>query len=126
MRRIVRYAALLLPMLLLPGCGTDTRLTFSHDVFPILEAKCVDCHAPPNGKGYRKSGLNMESYEALMKGSLYGPVVVPGDSLHSVLIMFIEGRVDESILMPHKDDEQLNDLEIATLRSWVEQGAAEN
>lgn len=116
-------AGLLLPILAVPGCGADTRLTFHKDVFPILEEKCLDCHAAPDGKGYKKSGLNMESYEALMKGSLYGPVVVPGDSLHSVLIMFIEGRVDETILMPHRDDEALNDMEIVTLRTWVEQGA---
>ena len=123
MCRTLCYAGLMLPMLVLPGCGADTKLTFSRDVFPILEKKCVDCHAPPDGKGYRKSGLNLENYEALMKGSLYGPVIVPGDSLHSVLIMFVEGRVDESILMPHTNDEPLNDVEIVTLRTWVEQGA---
>ncbi len=123
MCRTLCFAGLMLPMLVLPGCGADTKLTFSRDVFPILEKKCVDCHAPPDGKGYRKSGLNLENYEALMKGSLYGPVIVPGDSLHSVLIMFVEGRVDESILMPHTNDEPLNDVEIVTLRTWVEQGA---
>ena len=123
MCRTLCFAGLMLPMLVLPGCGADTKLTFSRDVFPILEKKCVHCHAPPDGKGYRKSGLNLENYEALMKGSLYGPVIVPGDSLHSVLIMFVEGRVDESILMPHTNDEPLNDVEIVTLRTWVEQGA---
>jgi hypothetical protein len=51
-------------------------------------------------------------------------VVIPGDSLHSVLIMFVEGRVDESLLMPHQDDKQLDDTEIEMLRDWVEQGAA--
>lgn len=116
-------AGLLLPLLAVPGCGVDTRPTFHHDVLPILEEKCLDCHAAPDGNGYKKSGLNMESYEALMKGSFYGPVVVPGDIRHSVLIMFVEGRVDETILMPHKDDKPLTEVEIATLRSWVEQGA---
>ena len=114
---------LLLPILAVLGCGADTKLTFLRDVYPILQEKCLDCHSPPDGKGYKKSGLNMESYETLMQGNLYGPVVVPGDSLHSVLIMFVEGRVDETIIMPHEGDEPLNTLEIATLRTWVEQGA---
>jgi hypothetical protein len=126
MRKRLCCAGLLLPLLAVAGCGTDTKLTFRQDVYPILQEKCLDCHSPPNGKGYKISGLNMESYETVMQGNLYGPVVVPGDSLHSVLIMFVEGRVDETILMPHEDDEPLNTMEIATLRTWVEQGATKD
>jgi len=126
MRKSLCCAVLLLPILAAPGCGADTKLTFRQDVYPILQEKCIDCHSPPAGKGYKISGLNMESYETLMQGNLYGPVVVPGDSLHSVLIMFVEERVDETILMPHEDGVPLNTMEVATLRTWVEQGATKD
>ena len=62
-------------------------------------------------------------YETLMYGSLYGPVVIPRDPEHSVIIMLIEGRADKSLRMPHDEDESLSEQDIATLRLWVKQGA---
>ncbi len=61
----------------------------------------------------------MESYESLMEGTIYGPVIVPGDSSHSVLNMLVEGRLNQSLRTPHP----LTDEEIAILRLWVNQGA---
>ena len=37
--------------------------------------------------------------------------------------MLIEGRADESLRMPHDEDEPLSEQDIATLRLWVKQGA---
>ena len=71
--------------LTLAGCETRQKISYRQDVAPIIESKCLECHFPPKGSGYLKSGLNMESYESLMKGTIYGPVIVPGDSLHSIL-----------------------------------------
>ena len=64
----------------------------------------------------------MESYESLMEGTIYGPVIVPGDSRHSILNMLVEERVDSSIRTPHP----LTPKEIKTLRLWVDQGAKNN
>jgi len=105
------------------GCAVAPKVSFQRDVYPILEEKCLDCHRTPEGKGYKKTGLNMETYESLMQGSDYGPVVLPADGTHSPLIMLVEGRVDASLLMPYHKDELLNETEIVTLRTWVEQGA---
>jgi len=38
----------------------------------------------------------MATYGDLMRGSIYEPVIVPGDSRHSILNMLVEGRADSS------------------------------
>ena len=68
----------------------------------------------------------MQSYETLMQGTRFGPVILPGDSSHSILNMLVEGRVDASMRMPHGRDEPLTQGEIEALRLWVEQGARNN
>ena len=110
----------------LAGCASQPRMSFQRDIYPILENNCLVCHTPPQGKGYLKTRLNMKSYETLMQGTRYGPVILPGDSRHSILNMLVEGRVDASMRMPHGRDEPLTRNEIEALQLWVEQGAHNN
>jgi hypothetical protein len=110
----------------LTGCASQPQISYRRDVYPILENNCLTCHMPPQGKGYLKTGLNMHSYETLMQGTRYGPVILPGDSRHSVFNMLVEGRVDASMRMPHGRDEPLPQGEIEALQLWVEQGARNN
>jgi hypothetical protein len=110
----------------LAGCASQPHVSFQKDVYPILENNCLACHTPPQGKGYLKTHLNMQSYESLMQGTLYGPVILAGDSRHSILNMLVEGRVDASMRMPHGRDEPLTQHEIKVLKLWVEQGAHDN
>jgi len=109
--------------LLLVACG-EKEVSFKADVQPILAKNCVECHSA-GGAGAEKSGLLMSSYDDLMKGTRFGAIVKPGDSLTSALIMLVEGRADPSIRMPHQK-EPLSKNQIALLRSWVEQGAKNN
>jgi len=113
-------------MTFLAGCASQPRMSYQRDVYPILEDNCLACHTPPQGKGYVKTHLNMQSYDTLMQGTYYGPVIVPGDSRHSILNMLVEGRVNASMRMPHERDEPLTPHEIEVLRLWVEQGAQNN
>lgn len=99
-------------------------ISFSGDVVPILEVRCQSCHKP-GGEGFVKSGLDLTSYQGVMKGTKYGPVVVPGDALLSNLIAVIEGRVSAAIQMPH-NKKNLTNTEISILRQWVNQGAKDN
>ena len=122
----IEQAAVVLPMLLLSSCvTTDEPVSFQRDVYPTLEANCIPCHSPPEGKGYMNTGLNMASYEDLMRGSKYARVITPGDSRHSILNMLVEGRADPSICMPH-GREPLSGDKVEMLRLWVDQGAANN
>ena len=68
----------------------------------------------------------MESYESLMEGSIYGPVVVPGDSKTSPLNMQIEGRAGDLSEQLKNRNMPITEHEIEVLRLWVEQGAKNN
>ena len=100
------------------------QVSYKADVQPIITAHCLECHGD-GGKGTEASGLQMSSYESLMKGTRYGSIIKPGDSLSSVLIMLVEGRANPAIKMPH-GQAALTKEKIAVLRAWVEQGAKNN
>ena len=108
------------------GCERSApAVSYQRDVAPILDKHCKSCHVPGQA-GYVVSGFELGGYESLMKGTQFGPVVLPGDPLTSVLVMLIEGRVDPSIKMPHGEAQPMSKAEIDTIRNWVEQGAKNN
>jgi uncharacterized membrane protein len=125
-KRLAWFAATALCIAAVAGCGKSAPVvSYQADVAPILEKHCKSCHMPGQA-GYVVSGFELEGYESLMKGTQFGPVVLPGDPLTSVLVMLIEGRVDPSIKMPHGNASTLTEEEILTIRRWVEQGAKNN
>ncbi|MBF0583559.1 MAG: hypothetical protein HQL80_04900 [Magnetococcales bacterium] len=117
--------ALLAGSLLMAGTGfaeESTLASFKSDVQPILQYRCLECHRA-DGPGVAYSGLNLEDYEGLMKGTRFGPVVVPGNAMVSNLNVLVEGRA--GIRMPH-NRKRLTPCEIQVLRNWVNQGAKNN
>ena len=108
-----------------PAPPAAPAVSFRNDVAPIIEKHCVSCHVP--GKpGAEASGFVVDSYAALMKGTKFGAVVLPGDPVSSTLIVLVERRADPSINMPHGTIDRLSAAEITTLRAWVQQGARNN
>jgi cytochrome c553 len=102
------------------GCG-EKALTYQANIKPILDAKCVQCHTP-GGAGFDKSGLRLDNYDAMMKGTKFGAVVVPGSSVSSTLYRLVSGKADPSIRMPHNES-ALPDADVATIAAWIDQGA---
>jgi uncharacterized membrane protein len=123
--RIVFLALAALAMATGAGCAGKQEVSYQKDVAPLLAKHCAACHTPGQA-GYVVSGFELKDYESLMKGTSFGPVVLPGDALTSVLVMLIEGRADPSINMPHGGANPMTKEEIATIRLWVEQGAKNN
>ena len=100
------------------------EVSFKLDVQPILQSRCTQCHAP-GGAGYRESGLDLTSYQGLMKGTKHGPIVVPRDPFTSNLNVLVEGRASRNIQMPHHERPLLQ-LQQRILANWVKQGAQDN
>jgi hypothetical protein len=125
-KRHAPYATILLTCLCLAGCKSTPQISYQRDVRPIFVAKCTGCHTPPYGEGYRQTGLNLESYTTLMKGSIYGPVVVPGNSKTSPLNMLVEGRAGDLSREMKNRHTPMTEHEIEVMRLWVEQGAPNN
>lgn len=111
----------------LSGCGKEPKqdVSFAHDIRPIIDGNCIKCHAP-GGQGYEASGLNMQTYETLMKGTKFGPVIKPGDAVSSTLVILVEGKADPSINMPHGNNAPLSADQVKQLKEWINQGAKNN
>lgn len=128
----MRYA--LMPMmaasLLLGACSSEqdvATVSFKTDVLPVLTENCLKCHGGPEAEGTLASGLRMDTYEGLMKGTKFGPVVDAGYPDTSVINQVVEGRVNKAIRMPHgPNDRALTPSEQKILRDWVAQGAQNN
>jgi hypothetical protein len=101
------------------------EVSYKKDIRPIIDDYCLSCHKP-GGKGYKKSGLDMRTYQSLMKGTKFGTVIKPGDSYTSILVQAVEGRVHPSIKMPYGINGGLAKDKIELLRKWVQQGAKNN
>ena len=121
-----KYLWITISVFILSGCATNQVIGYKGDIKPILKNKCNKCHLPPDGEGYLETGLNMESYDTLMTGNLYGKVIIPGDSKRSVLNKLVEGRAGEMMRMPHGDAKKLTAEEVKFFMLWVNQGALNN
>lgn len=117
---------LMLIILFISGCATKKVVSYQNDIDPMLQDKCQRCHLPPDGIGYVRTGLSMASYDTLMQGTIFGTVIIPGDSKRSVINKLIEGRAGEMMRMPHGEAKELSAEEIEYFRLWVNQGALNN
>lgn len=108
-------------------------VSFSKDVKPIMVANCLICH-DGSGEGSAASGFSVKTYDGVMKGTKYGPVVVPGNSVSSTLYRVIAHKVDPKIQMPphHEEglakgrEDALTAGQIKTIEMWIDQGAKNN
>lgn len=99
-------------------------VSYTQDVYPVLELRCLACHQP-EGAGYETSGLDLRTHEGLMKGTRFGPMVVPGNASASNLLAVIDHRTDPKIWMPHQA-KRLSKCERLLIRAWISQGARDN
>jgi hypothetical protein len=86
--------------------------TYEASIGPLLQARCGSCHGETGIKG-----LNVTTYQSLMKGSESGAVVVPNDPQASLLVQKQSGT------LPHFG--QLTPEELDLLITWINAGAPE-
>jgi hypothetical protein len=102
----------------------ESRKEWLTRILPLLKWKCASCHQS-GGEGYEKSGLDLTSYEGVMKGTKFGPMVVPGDPDLSNLMLLLDWRAAPAIRMPH-GKKQLSICDRNTIRTWIKEGAKGN
>ncbi|HEY3128489.1 MAG TPA: PSD1 and planctomycete cytochrome C domain-containing protein [Acidobacteriota bacterium] len=96
------------------------QISFTQQIRPILETKCLECHDPEE----RKSNFEVTSLAALLRGGKKaGSAIIPGKPDESPLVQYIEGRRQPQ--MP-KGRAPLSDEEIALFRMWIEAGAVDD
>lgn len=96
-------------------------ISFSEDVFPILQFRCGSCHLP-GGEGFAKSGFDVSSYDTVMKGTQYGRVIQPGEPDAGSLMRLLDWGVGKDIQMPH-GKKQLSICDRDLIRTWIFKGA---
>ncbi|MFZ6045625.1 c-type cytochrome domain-containing protein [Pseudomonas sp. CR3202] len=86
------------------------------DIQPILQARCVMCHAGEAAP----LGLRLTSLDELLKGSASRQVVRSGDPTGSELIRRLKGQSQPR--MPMTGPPFLSDAEIALFEGWIAGG----
>lgn len=113
--------------------GCERQIGFAEDVQPLLIAHCISCH-DKSAEGYESSGFSLGDYDSVMKGTNFGPVVVPNSSISSTLYLVIAHKTDPQIHMPpHHEDAlaegrglSLTEEQIEIIQAWIDQGAIDN
>ncbi len=95
--------------------SSDEAAFFESRIRPVLVENCQSCHGPEK----QKSGLRLDSREAMVKGGAEGPALVAADPGSSPILDVLSH--DGDIKMPPK--KKLQDAVIADLTQWVKQGA---
>lgn len=107
-----------------PAAGTPSASTPSGDgavaatftaAKDVLTANCTGCHS---GSG-AKEGLDLSTYESVMKGGEHGPVVKAGDPDGSMIIKAMRGNGAKQ-MPPGKP---LPEDKIKTVEDWIRAGA---
>jgi hypothetical protein len=106
------------------ACAAVEQVSFKEDILPLLKWRCASCHEP-GGAGYEKSGLDLTSYAGVMKGTKFGPMVIPREPESSNLMLLLDWRASPALRMPH-GKKQLSSCDRSSIRTWIRQGANDN
>ena len=90
---------------------------FARDIEPLLATRCHACHGP----AAQMQGLRLDRGADALRGSYAGPVIVPGDSAGSKLVLIVAGAIAGKAMPPQ--GEGLTAAQIGLLRAWIDQGA---
>jgi hypothetical protein len=102
-----------------PSPPLDEALIYHDVVYPILDARCMECHNEASSKG----GLNMEDSLQFERGGRDGkPWDTTADGM-GLLLGRIHLPADDRRHMPPADKTQLTAREAAILFAWVKDGA---
>ena len=91
--------------------AADAAALWSGKVQPLFDVQCVKCHGPIE----QKSGLELDTPEAVLKGGDEGAVVVPGHPEKSRLYQYLAAGADPH--MPPK--KQLTEPQREMVREWI-------
>jgi len=108
-------AALLLALSLSLASLAEAADPTYEQLAPLLEAKCTVCHDNEDQGG----GLDLSTYDAILRGGASGDVVKPGDASGSKLYRVV-ARLEQPF-MP-RGDGPLNEQELKLLERWIASG----
>ncbi len=117
--------------------GTDDEpnqdgevVTFVADIQPILNARCINCHAPGGFAqmvgipwDYREDTAYEDLVNRISSQDANFTVVVPGDPDSSLMFLKVSSESPPVGSMMPLGGPPLTDGEVQLIRDWIEQGA---
>src|SRR5687767_2892984 len=98
--------------------ASSAEVSFSKQIAPLLQSKCIACHGPEKAKG----GFRAHTYQQLMAGGESDlPSIKAGDPEQSELYKRLISE-DEDERMPQKDDPFPKE-QIELFKQWISEGA---
>tara|TARA_R110002111_G_scaffold227346_1_gene288796 strand:+ start:679 stop:3720 length:3042 start_codon:yes stop_codon:yes gene_type:complete len=102
--------------------AAEESIEFNRDVLPILSNHCYMCHGPDSAT--REAGLRLDQREsATAKADSGKRAVTPGNVQVSEMIRRITTDDENERMPPVKGPKALDAKQIATLKTWIKQGA---
>ncbi|MDG2122845.1 MAG: DUF1549 domain-containing protein, partial [Verrucomicrobiales bacterium] len=96
-------------------------VSFNDDVRPILSDKCFHCHGPDEKN--REAGLRLDTFEGAVADHDGVRALVPGDLAKSEMWFRVTADDEEEVMPPPEAKlGMLDEEELATIRSWIEEG----
>jgi len=97
----------------------DSNVSYSMDIAPVFELKCVSCH----GNGIFEGGIDL----SIWSGIVDPRIVIPGEADTSPLVWSIEWRPG-SLRMPPEASPflPLTSKQIQGVKTWIDEGAENN
>ena len=98
------------------------KVDFNFQVKPILSDKCFACHGPDLES--LQADLRLDLRESALSKKESGAIpVIPGNATKSHLVQRILSEDPELKMPPPESHLSLNEVEVATLIKWIDQGA---
>jgi hypothetical protein len=111
----VRYCVPILFVAVVARLSAAEPVDFRRDVRPILAEHCFACHGPDDKT--RKAKLRLDTQDGAKAA------VVPGKPADSELVRRIVSKDETEVMPPPDHKKPLTEKQVATLKTWVEQGA---
>jgi hypothetical protein len=103
--------------------GSDPgRLSYNHDVRPILSENCFQCHGPDAEA--READLRLDIAQEAFKDRDGSIAIVPGDPEESLLIWMIHAEDKEDQMPPPDSNRSLTGEQKKILKRWIGEGAS--
>ena len=97
----------------------DSNVSFSKDIAPIFELKCVSCH----GNGSLEGGVDLTTWDGVVDPRL----LIPGEANTSLLVWIIEQRAGFPVMPPIGSPYlPLTFKQTQGVKTWIDEGAKNN
>ncbi|MBX7254947.1 MAG: DUF1553 domain-containing protein [Candidatus Hydrogenedentes bacterium] len=97
--------------------GDVPSVDFERDIRPIFATHCVGCHGPEK----QKAGLRLDVKDDALRGSDSGPVIQPGEAVHSKLVALITEAEPGKVMPPNGAPLTADHVKLIT--AWIDAGA---